>query len=113
MSTCCHYFSCLTIFPLFFSIFTLARFAFTKWREPDHTAFILLMSLLAFLLVINQGDTTILFMLKHSSFVFFIYLGYAVALAAPKKPSPLDAPARTVDRLFNQVFHREKGPDEK
>lgn len=36
--------------------------------------------LMIFLIVINLADTTILFMMKQSSFIFFTYLGYLVVL---------------------------------
>lgn len=70
------------------------------WRCPDmpyHTVLAAVLVLLAFLLIINQADTTILFQTKQSGFLFWIYTGYAVALASDGKPFSWDAPFRRLD----------------
>ena len=53
--------------------------------------------LMAFLVLINVVDTTLLFMIKHSGFVFWIYLGYGVRLWQDREPSKVDRPLRTLD----------------
>ena len=61
--------------------------------------------LIVFLFVINMADTTILFMMKHSGFVFFIYLGYVIHWCGGKD-SVLDKPFRLLaDWLDRKVHH--------
>ena len=49
-------------------------------------------AMIVFLFVINMADTTILYMMKHSGYVFFIYLGYILHYCGGES-SRLDKPA--------------------
>lgn len=55
---------------------------------------VLMMSaaMIVFLIVVNMADTTILYMMKHSGYVFFIYLGYILHYCGGES-SKLDKPA--------------------
>lgn len=81
-------------------LITCLRHAFQAQLQPEHPAFVVILAMLIFLLVINLLDVTILFMDKHSGYIFFIYFGYAMALVRPEKPWKGDAPARALDRLL-------------
>lgn len=67
------------------------------WKNSsrkDYIAFVLMISMIVFMFVINMADTTILYMTKHSGFVFFIYLGYILALSGEKREFIFDRPIR-------------------
>lgn len=78
--------------------FYLLRQYWQQQDMPGHDVLVAVLMLLAFLLIINQADTTILYQTKHSGFVFWIYTGYAVALASDNQPFALDAPLQRLAR---------------
>ena len=70
----------------------LLKSLWTDNKRKDYMILVLASSMLIFLIVINMADTTILFMTKHSGFVFFIYLGYILALTGSDKKHRIDRP---------------------
>lgn len=78
---------------------------FTLDNNKNLRLLIMACGLIVFMFVINMADTTILFMMKHSGFVFFIYLGYVLHWCNGKE-SFLDKPFRVVaDWLDSKVCH--------
>lgn len=54
----------------------LLKKLFCEHNDEDLSVLIMASALVVFLFVTNMADTTILYMFKHSGYVFFIYLGY-------------------------------------
>lgn len=69
---------------IFYFLASLAVYIFKYFiKKPGDNNYLIcagIYCLIAFLITINLADTTIMFMLKQSSFIFFTYLGYLVAL---------------------------------
>ena len=80
----------------------LVKALFVQHSRNDYLPFLAICSLLVFIFIINMADTTILFMTKHSGFIFFIYLGYAMALVGAEKSFKIDRPAQWLDSLFSK-----------
>lgn len=85
-----------------FCVCRLVKALFTQTDRKDYLPFAAICALLVFIFILNMADTTILFMTKHSGFIFFIYLGYAMTLVGAKKPFKLDLPAVLLDKLLSK-----------
>ena len=66
-------------------------------------ALLFICAMLVFIFIINMADTTILYMTKHSGFIFFIFLGYAMALCNTEQTFKVDFPARWLDSLLGKI----------
>ena len=70
--------------PLFFFLGRIMLkagvYLFKKTKEKEYHVVLFTFALLVLLLVNNLSDTTILFFIKQSGFLFWIYLGYIYAL---------------------------------
>lgn len=90
---------------LYFTICCICRLVkplFTDHKRKDYLPFLLICTMLSTLLIINMADTTILFMTKHSGYLFFIYLGYAMSLSGENRQFRIDRPAQWLDALLSR-----------
>ena len=94
-------------FVAFFTMFLLIGIRIIKalmeeYNRKDYAVVLSLSTLLVFVLVINLADTTILFATKHSGYLFFILLGYLLALIEDKSEYKLDVPFKKLAKLLSK-----------
>lgn len=90
---------------LYFTVCCICRLVktlFADHKRKDYLPFLLICAMLSTLFVINMADTTILFMTKHSGYLFFIYLGYAMSLSGENRQFRIDRPAQWLDALLSR-----------